>query len=128
MALSRLEHRHWRSVVRVLKYNGDRLADLHIVGIAGDDIGQHGRSFGERHMGDDVRLLDAAHDAESVDGSFARGLAPFHFVAGTKRADGARIPVRPVARRADRDEETALTRRVEESLALGSDDGRSEFA
>src|SRR4029079_17943920 len=98
MTLSRLEHRYRCSVAGVLKYNGDLLADPNIVRIAGDDIGQHDGSFGERHMGDDVRLLDAAHDTESVDGSFARGLAPFHFVAGTKRADSARIPVRPVAR------------------------------
>jgi hypothetical protein len=38
MTLSELEHRHWRSVVRVLKYNGDLLADSNITSIAGDDV------------------------------------------------------------------------------------------
>src|SRR5262249_60727033 len=99
MTLSRLEHRHWRSRVRVLKYNGDRLADPNVVGVAGDDIGQHSGSFGERYMGDYVRLLDAAQDAEGVDGPFACGVAPFHFVPGTERAAARRLPVRAAARR-----------------------------
>ena len=126
--LNRLEQRHGRSVVGVLKYNGDRLSDPQVVGIAADDIGQHGRSFGERHMGYDIRLFDAAHDAKGVDGSSTRGLAPFHFVTGTEWADGARIPVRAVARGACRDQEAALAGRIEKSLALGGDDRRSEFA
>src|SRR4029079_8177996 len=93
-ASRRLEHRHRRAGFRLLEDDGDRLADAQLVEIAIDDVGQHRRSFGERHMGDRIGLLDALHHAEGVDRPLPGSLAPLDLVAGAERTDGARIPVR----------------------------------
>src|SRR5208282_223016 len=124
----RPEHRRWRTVLGFLEYHGDRLADAQPIEIAIDEVGQHGRPFGKRHMSDDVGLLDAAHHAEGVDRSAAGRLAPLDLLAGAKRADGARIPMRFAAGRADRDHEAVFPRRVPKSLRLDGNDRRSNLA
>src|ERR1700733_13786361 len=112
------EHRHRRTVLRRLEYDGNRLPDAQGVEIAIDDIGHHGRAFGERHIGDRIRLLGAAHHAERIDRALPRPLTPLNFAAVAKRADRARIPMRPAAGGADRHDETVFARRIPECLRL----------
>src|SRR5690606_37712122 len=53
-ALGGLEHRHFLAVLRRLEDHLHLVADADLVEVGVDDVGQHGRPFVERHVGDRV--------------------------------------------------------------------------
>src|SRR5208283_5026182 len=89
---------HWqrRAAVAVDEPQPHRLPDAQRGGVA-DDVGQHRRALGQRHICDHVRRLAARYGAERVDHALALRLAPVEFVRGAVRTHRARIPVRPAA-------------------------------
>src|SRR5579864_8443263 len=69
----RPKHRCRRAVFGLLERQRDRLADAELAEVAIDNVGQHGRTFRQRHMRDDIGVLGAVHHAEGVDRAFAGG-------------------------------------------------------
>src|ERR1700733_2107132 len=123
----RPEHRHRRAVLRRLEYDDNRLPDAQSVEIATDDIGHHGWAFGKRHIGNRIGLLGAARHAERVDRPLPRRLAPLNLAAVTKRADRPRVPMRPAAGGADRNDEAVFARRIPERPCLRRHDRSGNF-
>jgi hypothetical protein len=77
-------------VVGRLEPDHDLLADVDLVGVAPDDVGREadGRVLGERHVGDDVRGLEAGQPPVAVDGERHDGAAARHH-RGLPRAAAA---------------------------------------
>jgi hypothetical protein len=85
----RLEQRQ-PDVVGRLEPDHDLLANVDLVGVAPDDVGREvdGRVLGERHVGDDVRGLEAGQPPVAVDGERHDGAAARH-CRGLPRAAAA---------------------------------------
>src|ERR671938_23728 len=69
-----------------------RPANRESIEVARDDVGEHRRTFLERHVSDDIRLGRTPHHAVGIDRAPSRGFHPLGF-APAERAIRAWVPM-----------------------------------
>src|SRR3984957_5140817 len=109
-----------RRAVGGLEHHFHLLADLQLVHVAIDEIGQQRRALLQRDVADRVRPRGGlAHQAEAVDLALARAFLPHRLVGEAERADRARKIMRFAAGGAALDQELALYRLLPEMPGFG---------
>src|ERR1700722_8071357 len=110
-----------RRAVGGLEHHLHLLADLQLVHVAVDEIGQQRRALLQRDIADRVRSRRGlAHQAEAVDLALARAFPPPRLVGEAERADRARKIMRFAAGGAAFYQQLALDGLLPEMPGLGS--------